>query len=651
MKAIVGTAGHIDHGKTALVKALSGVDTDRLPEEQSRGISIELGFAYLEDPDGGRVGIVDVPGHERFIRQMLAGAQGFDLVIVVVAADDGVMPQTEEHFDIVHILGVRRAVFVISKCDLVDARRIAEVREEIDILAAGTPFEGSEVFEVSSQDGSGIEELRAALLSILVELERREFSGAFRMPVDRCFVLKGHGVIVTGTTAGGSVSAGDEVEVLPSGERARVRELQVHGQKVDRVWVGQRTALNLVGPEKDSIKRGHSIVTPGTNAISDRFDASVEVRPSAGRPLRSHERVRVYLGTDERWARLVWVDDVGSVAPREKHYAQLALAEPMVVFPGDRFVLRDETACRTLGGGEVVVAKAQKHGRRAGDVGRRLGMMRNATPAARLKLFLEMAPSLGVSPSELAVAIGTDLAGIYTIAMQDDDVVGFPDSVKPQLVVSASRLETYVDELLTRVSRFHADNPYLPGIESEQLRKENREEVDIRIFRSILDRVVSSGRLLRDGSVVAIPSHEVTMSDADEAVAERLAVIIEEGDCMPPFLKEVENRLGLDARKLNDVVGVLVRRRRVVRVSADFICSKKVLRRIEKTLRDCLIEEESITAGRFRDLISASRKYCIPLLDYFDRAGVTVRQGDYRRLRPEATLHEGAGQPTHDENA
>jgi selenocysteine-specific elongation factor len=632
MRAIIGTAGHIDHGKTALVRALTGIDTDRLPEEQERGISIELGFAWMELPGGDRVGFVDVPGHERFVRQMLAGAQGFDLLLLVVAADDGVMPQTEEHFEICHLLGVRKALFVITKADLADDARIADVAGEIEILAAGTPFENAPVVAVSAHTGRGLEEARASIVAALANLDRPAESGPFRMPVDRAFVLKGHGVVVTGTAAGGSVAAGDELAVEPAGIAARVREVQVHERRVDRAFAGQRVALNLAGVDRENVTRGDTVVTGGVNAQTDRFDARVEIRPSARKAVKSHTRVRVYVGTREIPGRLVWLEGAGAVEPRASAYAQVILRGSAVAFAGDRFVLRDETASRTIGGGTVVVARARKH--RAADrgVAATLRRLENGTPAERLLAFTETLAEIGSPPALAALELGIaadDVRGL----VRDDPALVLMGAGAAQLVAAKARLEGFTEQVIAAVGAHHERYTNHPGIELEALRHAAGAELDARLFRMLVDGLVDAGRLARRGSVVALPGHRVSMSDEDEALSERVLASIRRTAAMPPTFKQLEEELGISGRRLIDVVNVLVERGAVVKVAPDMAFAREVVSEIEARLRAYLEREREITAAGFRDLIDASRKYSIPLLDYFDRSGVTVRSGDFRRLR------------------
>lgn len=637
MKAILGTAGHIDHGKSALVRALTGIEPDRLPEEIERGISIELGFAHLDLAGGERIGVVDVPGHERFLRQMLAGAHGFDLVLVVVAADDGVMPQTEEHFDIVHLLGVQRAIFVITKADCVDAARVDAVREEIEILAVGTPFETSPVSVVSALSGAGIDELRALIAATLADIEPKPENGLLRIPVDRVFVMKGHGVVVTGTALAGRVTTGDELRILPRGASARVRELQVHGAVVASATAGQRVALNLSGPGKDDIARGDTLAAAGPDLATTRFDARVEIRPSAGKPLASHTQVRVHHGTRETMGRLMWLDGVDSVQPRSSAYAQIALAEPLVLCRGDRFVLRDQTAERTLGGGVVVLSKAERHRRSAGEMGPRLQLLAEGDDAARLHTVLALASSFAIEPAEAALGAGLSAEGLAELVRgsggASSRVLALPSSGDPEWLMAAERAHAYLKSLLDAVAAYHRQHANLPGVDLEHLRGALVPVADPRLFRLLIEHLLAEAALVRRGNLVHLPQHAVSLGGADSELARRVAAAIAAGGLMPPIVKDLAEQLKVDAKKVATVAAVLVERGELVRVAADLYYSRTTLEEIEARLRDLLAREGEVTAAGFRDLISASRKYCIPLLDYFDRAAVTIRVGDVRRLR------------------
>src|SRR5919109_1666787 len=397
MPYIIGTAGHIDHGKTSLIKALTGQDTDRLKEEKERGISIDLGFAHLDLPDGTSAGIVDVPGHERFIKNMLAGAHGIDLVLFTIAADDGVMPQSEEHLDIVHLLGIKLAIFVITKIDLAPPSRIAEVEEEIKILTLGTLLENAPILPVSTVTGEGVSQLKEEIARILKSQDKPMPSGYFRLPVDRAFVLQGHGVVVTGTALSGEIKNGDRLRCLPGDQIFRVRSLQVHGHPVETAGWGQRVALNLTGPERADVARGHVICHEKLTSTSDRFDAFLEVRPAAAKGIKNHQRVRVHLGTTERLGKVILLGAKDKVEPKTSTYCQITLAEPLMTLRGDHFIVRDETAQRTLAGGVVIHPWARVHKRNEPNLEARLELLHSGGLNELTEAFIEQSPELAVS--------------------------------------------------------------------------------------------------------------------------------------------------------------------------------------------------------------------------------------------------------------
>ncbi len=425
----------------------------------------------------------------------------------------------------------------------------------------------------------------------------------------------------------------DEVQILPRGSKVRVRDVQVHGAGVDRAWAGQRVALNLGGVAKDGVARGDTVAAPQSGLITERFDAKVEIRPLASRPLRSHERVRVYLATREVMGRIVWLDGVAEVGPRQASYAQVVLSEPAVAGPSDRFVIRDETSQRTLGGGVVLVARTRKHRKSAGAVSERLRLLETGDLFERVCAFLQLSPQLGLPADEIAAGIGVDADAIRELAEQRDGAVILPDASGTAPVMLEDRYDAYVNALLARVEDYHRSHREQAGIDLELLRAGLQPEVDGRLFRNVIEALVESSHLCRRGSSVFMPGHEVSMNSQDEAVARRLLEVISAAGSTPPSLKQLEEELGLDPRRLALLVQVLVERGSIVKVSADLFFDAGVLAAVEATLRTFLQEQGEISAAKFRDLITASRKYCIPLLDHFDRSGVTIRVGDFRKLR------------------
>ncbi|HXJ36496.1 MAG TPA: selenocysteine-specific translation elongation factor [Candidatus Eisenbacteria bacterium] len=633
MPVVIGTAGHIDHGKTALVRALTGQDTDRLKEEKERGISIDLGFAWFDAPDGTRAGVVDVPGHERFIRNMLAGAHGMDLVLFTVAADDGVMPQTEEHLDILHLLGVRRGIWVVTKIDLVDAERVAAVREEIEILAVDSTLEGAPILPVSATTGEGVEVLRAEIAHQLSLPAPPAGAGPFRLPVDRAFVMRGHGVVVTGTAIAGTVRDGDVVRILPGGDEVRVRNLQVHGTAVAEARHGQRVALNLAGIERQDLGRGHVVCDVQLAHTTTRFDAFVEVRPGARRPLATHGRVRVHLGTAEVVGKVVVLGGRPGLAPRERGWAQLALAEPVLALRGDRFILRDETARWTLGGGVVVNPFADRHRRDEPDLAEKLAALRDGDDATAARTLLGLVPSFACDGATIASALGVDPGRVGPSLARAPDVVPIAETGAPEAYTTTEKWERLRADVLARVAAAHGERPLEPGVEMEHLRSQVPFEVSARTFRWCIERLCAEKVLVREESLVRLPEHKVALATDARALGERLERLLAEGRFTPPDLRQLGDALEIPRARLAQVLGVLEKERRVVRVAPDLYYAPDAAEEAKRLLADHCRTHGEISAGAFRDLIGASRKFAIAFLDWCDRTGVTTRVGDLRRLR------------------
>jgi selenocysteine-specific elongation factor len=632
--AIVGTAGHIDHGKTALIRALTGQETDRLKEEQERGISIDLGFAYFTLPDGTRAGIVDVPGHERFIRNMLAGAHGIDLVLFTVAADDGVMPQSEEHLDILHLLGAGRGIFVITKADLADEKRLSEVREEIELLAEGTVLEGSPILPVSSLNGAGLEDLRAEMTRQLYGFQARRATGLFRLPLDRVFVIKGHGKVVTGTAMGASVRVGQKLRVLPADEEVRVRSIQVHGEAVENAGLCQRVALNLTGAEKLELKRGDVLADERLQLVTTRLDARLEIRPAAKRPLKNNQRVRLYIATAETLARVFVLDEAGEIAPKKSGLVQMVLKEPVTALAGDRFVIRDETNVRTLGGGVVLNAM----GRRARKPLDRYVEDLNALGApfgpSVVEAMLDLQDSLALTPPRIAQLFNTPLSEVDA-ALHDarflklslGDEEGFATAAK------WNELKRVAIDIL---AAHHRAEPLSPGLDMESLRRRLPYEVSARSFRTLVDRLMRETDIVREESILRLKSHRVQLGGKTGLIADRIDELLTQAGYHPPDLKQLAELLKLapaELPHLRTVLSAMEREGRVIKIATDLYFGKAPFESAKLQLTERLAADGEITAATYRDLLNASRKYAIALLDHFDHSGVTTRVGDVRRLR------------------
>ncbi|HKN13680.1 MAG TPA: selenocysteine-specific translation elongation factor [Candidatus Binatus sp.] len=633
--AIIGTAGHIDHGKTALIKALTGLDTDRLKEEKERGISIDLGFAYFTLPDATRAGIVDVPGHERFIRNMLAGAHGIDLVLFTIAADDGVMPQTEEHLDILHLLGTRRGIFVITKSDLADAARIRDVRDEIELLADGTTLAGAPVIEVSSVNGLGLDTLRAEIVRQLDGFQARRATGVFRLPLDRAFVIKGHGIVVTGTAMGAEVRVGQKLSVLPSNNEVRVRSIQVHSDSVESAGLCQRVALNLTGAEKLELARGDVLADERLDSGTARFDAWLEIRPAAKRALKSNTRVRLFVGTAETIARAIVLDDASAIAPKASGFAQLVTEDPVVALSGDRFVIRDETNSRTLGGGVVLNPLGRRVRKPIESYRANLRMLRDSSGADALEAFINLQESFALGPTKIATLMNIPDAEAEAALREAKRFIKLSIGDE-EAFTTRTRWETLKRFVLDALEKHHKAEPLSPGLEMEALRTRLPYEIGARAFRPIVDRLSHESEIVREESVVRMKSHRVQLGGDAETLGAKIEAALTSAHFQPPELKQLAEALKLPANQLPHLRTVLLameRQDRVVKIATDLYFSRAAADTAKDRLVKYLETHPEITAATFRDLLGASRKFAIALLDHFDHVGVTTRVGDTRRLR------------------
>ena len=630
---IIGTAGHIDHGKTALVRALTGVDTDRLKEEKARGISIELGFAYLPSPDGGVLGFVDVPGHERFVHTMLAGAAGIDFVLLVVAADDGVMPQTREHMAIVDMLGVGRGIVALTKSDLVPHERRAEVAADIASLLAPTRLAGAEVVPVSVVSGEGIDVLRERLFDAARSVAARSAEGLFRLAVDRSFTLQGTGTVVTGTVLSGRVAAGDRVIVSPTGLEARVRSIHAQNRPAEIGRAGQRCAFNLAGAgiAKDAISRGDVVLDPALHCPTDRIDVALRLLPSETRPLRQWMPARLHHAAMEAGAHVVLLGDE-PVAPGADAFVQLVLDKPIAATAGDRFVLRDTTAQRTIGGGTLLDLRAPARKRRTPE---RLAQLRACAlrdPTAALSALLGCSPHhIDLSAFARDRALSADEIGKIAEGMA---LVTIPVG---GAVVALSPIfwERFTQTLLAALQAFHRDNPDLPGMAFERLRLQLEPRLAAPVFLALLQRLAREARIALDGAWIRLAGHEARLAPRDEAVWSRIAPLLSGAERFrPPRVRDIANALVLRETEVRRLLKLLGRMGKVDEIAHDHFFLRDTVAEMTEIAVD-LSEAGSggqFTAAQFRDRADNGRKVAIQVLEFFDRHGVTVRRGDLRRI-------------------
>lgn len=637
MDVIVGTAGHIDHGKTALVKALTGVDADRLPEEKQRGITIDLGFARL-DAGSVNIGIVDVPGHERFVKNMLAGASGIDIVMMIVAADEGVMPQTREHFDICRLLRIPSGLIALTKSDLVDEDTLELARLDVAELVKGSFLEAAPVIAVSSRTGTGVADLKSALLSEAAKIRRRRDVFEARLPIDRSFSVKGFGAVVTGTLAAGSISEGDELELLPEGRIVRVRGLQTHGVSAKTALPGQRVAVNLAGIGHEELTRGMTLAAPGSQTVTQVFDAEVEVLDDAPRELVSRQRVRLHIGTAEVLARISVIDGERMISPGQTGFVQFRLESPIATAAGERFVIRTYSPQRTIAGGQVLDPAAPRHRRSGfGKVREHLGQLVTAlTEGNPVEVFVVSARENAVTFEALRSRTG----------LRRDDVRRLIEEAKEAgriveaegVFVARDVFDKLMADAIKSVETHHQQDKLSRGISRETLREKVFRRSGNEWFRAVIQAAESAGKIVFDQDVFKLASHETKLSPAEAAAQESLKKsFFGVGFEIPKLddaLRSAADASRLDPKATRRVFQLLVNSGELVAVSNEFYFPSEILTGLASRLRDHVraTGDPMIDVAKFKDIAGVSRKYAIPLLEYFDRTRVTVRVGDKRKV-------------------
>ena len=657
---IIGTAGHIDHGKTALVRALTGIDADRLPEEKRRGITIDIGFADLDLGDL-RIGFVDVPGHERFVKNMLAGAHGIDVVALIIAADESVMPQTREHFDICRLLGVTTGLIVLTKKDLVDDELLALARAEAEELVKGSFLEGASIVPVSSRTGDGLDNVKQALREIGARVPERSTDYVARLPIDRSFTMRGFGAVITGTLIAGTINEGDELDLLPAGARVRVRGVQVHGSPVKQAVAGQRTAVNLAGIDSAAIERGMVLVEPGRLRMTQIVDAAINVLPDAPRPLRSRQRVRVHLGAAEVLARVrvlafpspraergQGTDDAVShaptlnpsphvgreanqIAPGAQGFAQLRFESPIVAVLGDRFILRAYSPQVTIGGGEILDPFATRHrSRELPETREALKILAGGDRCQQLTQFVVGAGRLGMT----AAQVGARTAWrdeVIARTVKDAETAGAIIQLDSTLIGSAVYRELN-EAILKEIEAFHKREPLARGLPKELLRDRFFAGAAPELFREVTARLEKDGAFVSEKEVVRLREYSRDLSTDDTRARDKLETVYRAAGVAPPSLAEAFASAGLDNTRGRKILQLLVDSGVLIKVHGDMLFHHEALESLTEKLRKHAASraDRSIDVGTFKELARISRKYAIPLLEHFDRQRVTRREGDRR---------------------
>lgn len=626
---IIGTAGHIDHGKTSLVKALTGIETDTLPEEKSRGVTIDIGFAYWKD----HVTIIDVPGHERFVKNMVTGVCTVDLALFVVAADDGVMPQTREHLGILNLLGVSRGIVVLTKADLVEADWLELVTEELGDLFEGTFLADAPIVPVSSATGQGIDDLRTLVEETIGEITERPDRGIFRLPVDRVFSVQGFGTVVTGTIISGSVKPKDELELLPAGKKVRVRGVQTHSKDVDEAFVGARAALNVSGVEVDEVTRGDILAQGGYFKSTYMIDARLHLLPDAPSVVKNRTRVHLHLGPREVLARVILLEG-DELHPGESQLVQLRLEEAGVAARGDRFVIRRYSPVQTLGGGVILDPQPVKHRRFKEDVQGVLKDLERDDPtevlSARLKAAGLEPRTVGALAAEMGIADAEIEVRLKNLVEQGEGMT-FALSGKDYYAHQAC-WDRLMENIETGLRKFHDANSLKQGARREELRA----LVDGRTSREFFDYgvgyLIDTGVIKSADSLLSLSTHTISLSPDQAHIRDMILPLLQEGGTSPTDLKALPEALGQDAKAVQDVVAAMQGMGDLVRMDDTLLFHLDVIAAVEEKLLTYFQSQSEIDVATFRDLVGTTRKYAVPMLNYFDTKGTTMRQGDVRVL-------------------
>lgn len=635
---ILGTAGHVDHGKTSLIKALTGTDTDRLKEEKKRGITIELGFAYLDLPCGHRLGIVDVPGHEKFVRNMVAGASGMDLVAFIIAADEGIMQQTKEHFEICQLLGIKDGIIVLTKTDMVEEDWLEMVEEDVRDFFSESFLSEAPIIKVSSVTGQGIDKVKEILDQKISELSFQEEFGPFRLAVDRVFSMKGFGTVITGSSISGRIGVGDEIEFYPFNTKAKIRGIQVHGKDVEVVEAGHRTAINLQGIEKDEINRGDIAATPDSLVNSTLLDADFHYLASNPKKIKNRTQVRVHVGTREITGRIVMLEN-DNIEPGQDGKIQLILQEPVALWPGDRYVLRSYSPVRTIGGGTILNNAPLKRKRSSSEDREKIqqifSIYHEGSQNEKMLLFLHESGLAGLTQDQLATRIGVfgnKLKKLLQKPVSSGDIL-IVDSDSKRMI-AAPVLKVLTDKLQNILKKFHTDFPLKSGMIKEELRSSIVPPIDQKLFQFALASLVKQNRIVQDLAEVRLADFEVVLQVDDEDLKEQILAQYQQAGLKPPNIKDVFNSMSkFPEKKVQQVFELLTRDRKLIKITESLYFAANEIDTLANSISDYIKQNEEIDAQGFKELTGLTRKFSIPLLEYFDKIKLTIRIGDKRVLR------------------
>ncbi len=629
---ILGTAGHIDHGKTSLVKALTGVDTDRLKEEKERGITIELGFTFLDLPSKIRLGIIDVPGHEKFVKHMVAGVWGIDLVALVIAADEGVMPQTKEHLDICKLLRVKKGLVVLTKIDLIDRELLELVREEVSEIVQETFLKNAPILAVSSTTGEGIPQLLSALDRLSQEIEERSSEGLFRLPIDRVFIMKGFGTVVTGTMISGSLSLGETIRVLPSGLEGKVRNLQVYGRSVEKAVAGERAAVNIQGIETSAIERGDVLIRPDTLRPTQLMDAYLEYLPGAPRPLKHRTKHRFHIGTTLANTSIFLLDRE-ELAPGNGGFVQLRLERPVVALPQDRFVIRGSSAIQTMGGGVILDSHPKKHKRFSSSVIADLTLLKEGTSEQGLRQHIHHSGIGGITLEDLLNRVEMPPSDVRSIIrkMAEKGELLFIDPEKLK-VIEKGQYDVLKEMALAQLGEFHQRFPLKPGLPREELRTKLSPDMDVKLFHILTNDLIQSREAVLEKDKLRLPGHQISLVDGKGLVS-RVEAAVLRGGLQPPSPKELSEEWSDKEEEIRAIFEHLVHEGVLVKIRSDIYFHRLPFENLKEELVVYLKSHQEITTPQFKEMTKASRKYAIPLIEYFDQVKLTLRLGEKRVLR------------------